>query len=250
MRGLTLKGLGGKGLGGKGLGGKGLFSRGATDPPKQLGTGPRIGHRTLLLSSLAATLLGALLWYFYLYTPTSLRITELEVSVQGLEGEINLGRAARADLPALRAAVAELERERDIFLSQLPEQNDVAELLDQLRSAAGAAGVVFSALQNTGPTGEAAEGVRLLGFSLATQGTYRQTIGFLQTLEALPRFTKVRRVGLVAGETADDPLLSASYDFTVYVYTGLTPEPAADGTGELPAEIPVETPAETGETVP
>lgn len=231
MRGLTLKG------------GGGLFGRTAEGAPARTG-GFRLGDRNALLLSAAVTVLGAMLWYFYLYTPTTLRVTELGASVQGLEAQVALGRAARADLPALRAEVAGLERERELFLAQLPEQNEVAELLDQLRSAALEAGVVFNALQNTGPVAEATLGVRLLGFSLATEGTYSQTIDFLRTLEALPRFTKVQRVGLTAGETSSDPVLSASYDFTVYVYTGLEQPAGEAGTGEAGVGDP--SPGETG----
>lgn len=229
-------------------GGGGLFRRTAAEGTPARAGGGSLGNRNALLLGAAIAVLGGMLWYFYLYTPTTLRITELEGSVQGLETQVALGRAARANLPALRAEVAALERERDLFLAQLPEQNEVAELLDQLRGAAGAAGVVFSALQNTGPVAEEVQGVRLLGFSLATQGTYSQTIDFLRTLEALPRFTKVRRVGLTAGEAGSDPVLSASYDFTVYVYTGLgTGETGTGeaGTGEAGTVDPA-----TGETLP
>lgn len=183
----------------------------------------KLSSRNQALLALVGAVLAAVLWYFYLYTPTQLRIDELTAQNQALETDILRGRAARANLPELRAQVAELRAERDVFLSQLPEQNDVAELLDQLRSAARSAGTRLTGLQNAGTPSEVVPGVRLLNFSLATQGNYERTIAFLRALEALPRFTRVQRVGLnanVGSGAGADPGLDATYDFTVYVYTG------------------------------
>ncbi|ADI14454.1 type 4a pilus biogenesis protein PilO [Truepera radiovictrix] len=203
MRGLTLKGV------------SGFWTRENAASPSL-----KLSRRHLLMLSAAVTALGLMLWYFNLYTPTTLRLSELEASVQGLETQVALGRAARANLPALRGEIARLEAERDRFLVQLPPQREVAELLDYLREASSAAGVTLSALQHTGLGSASVEGVRPLGFSLSTQGTYGQTIAFLEALETLPRFARVERVGLSTNESSSDPLLSASYDFTVFVLAG------------------------------
>ena len=190
----------------------------------------KLGGRQLALLALAVSALGGLLWYFYLYTPAQANIQLLTTENQGLETENAKGRTARANLPALRAEVAGLRAERDAFLALLPERNEVAELLDQLRAAARDARVSFTGLQNAGPGSAVVPGVRLLNFTLATEGNYSRTIAFLRALEALPRFTRVERVGLNVGTEAQaDPVLTASYDFTVYIYTGVEPpDPALD----------------------
>lgn len=212
---------------------------GGASTPKPGGAFQLRGRERALLV-LAACALGGLLWYFYLYTPTQARSQQLSVENQQLETEVMQGRAARANLPALRAEVAKLRAERDAFLAQLPEQNEVAELLDQLRAAAQSARVRFTGLQNVGPAAEVVPGVRLLNFSLATRGTYTRTITFLRALEALPRFTRVWRVGLTAGTEAQaDPSLDATYDFTVYVYTGVNPNAVPVDPNAVPAtEVP------------
>lgn len=201
--------------------------------------GFKLGGRELALISLSAAVLLALLWYFYLYSPTRAHSAQLLGENMGLETQIATGRAARASLPELRAEVARLKADRDVFLAQLPEANEVAEMLDQLRDAARDANVSFTSLQNSGPGGEIVSGVRLLNFTLSTEGNYARTIGFLRSLEALPRFTRVQRVALTAGTEAQaDPTLAATYDFTVYVYTGASApvDPNAvpvDPTGEV-----------------
>ena len=203
----------------------------------------KIGGRSLALLAFAVSALGGLLWYFYLYTPAQAR-TQLVVAENGLlETENAQGRAARANLPALRAEITGLRAERDSFLAQLPERSEVAELLDQLRAAARAARVDFTGLQNAGPGSEVVPGVRLLNFSLGTEGNYNRTIGFLRALEALPRFTRVQRVGLNVGSEAQaDPSLAATYDFTVYIYTGVEPEPVLDPNADPNAVPEVEAP--------
>lgn len=200
----------------------------------------KLGGRQLALAALAVAMLGGLLWYFYLYTPAQTRVQLVAAENQRLETENAQGRAARANLPALRAEVAGLRAERDAFLAQLPERSEVAQLLDQLRAAARDARVSFTGLQNAGPGSEVVPGVRLLNFTLATEGNYNHTIGFLRALEALPRFTRVQRVGLNAGTEAQaDPSLAATYDFTVYIYTGVepVPDPALDPNAD-PNAIP------------
>lgn len=216
---------------------------GAASAPKP-GGAFRLRGRERALLVLAACALGGLLWYFYLYTPTQARSQQLRVENQQLETEIFGGRSARADLPALRAEVARARAERDAFLAQLPEQNEVAELLDQLRAAARDARVRFTGLQNVGPAAEVVPGVRLLNFSLATKGSYSRTITFLRALEALPRFTRVGRVGLTAGtEARADPNLDATYDFTVYVYTGVDPNAVPVDPNAVPNVDPNAVPA-------
>ncbi len=205
--------------------------------------GFKLRGRELALVAISAAVLLGMLWYFYLYTPTKAQIELLAAENSALEADIEVGRAARANLPGLRAEVAKLKEQRDVFLAQLPEQNEVAELLDQLRSAARDNEVSFTGLQNSGAGSEIVPGVRLLNFTLATEGSYNRTIRFLRSLEALPRFTRVQRVGLnTATEETADPTLTASYDFTVYVYTGSDPallDPTADPNADpnaLPAE--------------
>ena len=189
-------------------------------------------QRDIALAVVVLTALVGVLWYVYPYSSAQERIAELEGDISRLEVQIQRGEAARRNLPQLREAVAQLEADRRAFLAQLPRENEVAQLLDQLREAAGDAGVTFDTLQSTGARGEDVQGVRPLGFSMGTEGTYVETIDFLQTLEDLERFTKIQQVGLsVSDQDSQNPPLSASYDFTVYVFTGDDTEPVGSVNG-------------------
>ena len=180
-------------------------------------------QRDVALIVLAATVLGAVLWFFYLYKPVGARIAALESEIAQIDLQIARGEAAQANLPILREAVEELKADGRAFLEQLPRENNIAALIDELKAGAENASVTLDAISR-GSGGEEVQDVRPIGIDIATQGTYDQTMAFLETLETLRRFTKIGQVGFsLQEEGIDDPTLSATYTFTVYVFTGEDP---------------------------
>ncbi len=181
----------------------------------------KLRQRDVALLIIVLTVLSSLLWYFYLYRPAQARIADLDLQIETLNADIRTGEIARDSIEALEADISALQVQRCAFLTELPLASEVSGLLDQLRLGANAAGVDFSSVTQGGPSSEEIESVRSLGFSVATAGSYGQTMSFLNLLESLQRFTKIRQVSLaVSDDGVDNPALNASYDFTVYVYTG------------------------------
>ncbi|HET8985639.1 MAG TPA: type 4a pilus biogenesis protein PilO [Trueperaceae bacterium] len=180
-------------------------------------------QRDIAIIAIVLSLVAGALWYFYMYRPTQDRITDLENSISLLDIEIRRGEDARNNLPDLRLAVAQLEEDRRVFLSQLPTESEVAGLIDQLRLSAADSNVIVQSLSQ-GSAQEAIQDVRPIGFDIATGGSYGETMDFLTRLESLERFTKIRQVALsVEDNSSTDPDLNATYNFTVYVYTGTDP---------------------------
>jgi len=169
------------------------------------------------------SILAGVLWYFYMYKPTQEQIAVLEDDIARLDIEIRRGEDARRNLPDLRLAVAQLEEDRRIFLAELPRESDVSGLIDQLRVSASESDVLVNSFSQ-GTAQESIQDVRPIGFSVATQGTFGDTMTFLSRLEELQRFTKIQQVGLnLEDNTSTDPTINATYAFTVYVYTGADP---------------------------
>lgn len=183
----------------------------------------KLRQRDLAIIAIVLSLVAGALWYFYMYRPTQDRITQLEADITRLDLEIRRGEDARRNLPDLRLAVAQLEEDRRVFLSELPRESDISGLIDQLRTSASNSDVLVERLSQ-GSASEQIQDVRPIGFSVATQGTYGDTMSFLSSLEGLQRFTKIGNVSLSLEDNSSvDPMLNASYDFTVYVYTGDDP---------------------------
>lgn len=183
----------------------------------------RLKQRDWAIIFIVVSLLAAVAWYFYLYSPTQDRIAQLESDITRLDADIRRGEDARRNLPNLRLAVAELEADRREFLSQLPRESDIAGLIDSLRASALDSDVVMQSF-GQGSAQEQVQDVRSIGFNIATEGTYSQTMDYLARLETMQRFAKVGQVSLNLEDNAStDPLLNAAFSFTVYVYTGSDP---------------------------
>ncbi len=183
----------------------------------------KLRQRDIAIIAIVLSLAAGALWYFYMYRPTQDRITQLESDIALLDIEIRRGEDARRNLPDLRLAVAQLEEDRRVFLSELPRESDISGLIDQLRASAASSDVLVERLSQ-GSASEQVQDVRPIGFSVQTTGTYGDTMSFLGSLEGLQRFTKIGSVALsLSDDESIDPELSASYDFTVYVYTGNDP---------------------------
>lgn len=180
-------------------------------------------QRDIAIILIVLTVIGGVLWWFYLYQPAQDRIAALEADIQRLDVEIRRGEDARRNLPELRLAVALLEEERRVFLSQLPTESQVSNVIDDLRRSAEAAGVVVQSFSQGGAS-ENIQNVRPLGFTVAATGSFGETMDFLGVLEGLQRYTKVNQVGLsLSSDDSADPELSTNVGFTVYVFTGTDP---------------------------
>jgi type IV pilus assembly protein PilO len=180
-------------------------------------------QRDIALILIVLTVVGGVLWYFYMYQPSQDRIEALQADITRLNAEIMRAENARRNLPELRLAVALLEEERRVFLSQLPRASQVANVIDDLRTSASAAGVTIDSFSQ-GSASANIQSVRPIGFTVTSSGSFADTMAFLGVLEGLQRYTKVNQVGLsLSSDESDDPDLSSNIAFTVYVFTGSDP---------------------------
>jgi type IV pilus assembly protein PilO len=181
----------------------------------------KLKQRDITIIVLVVTVLLGVLWYFYMFRPTQDRIAQLGTEIQGLDGQIQIGETAKANLPLLEASLQEQLAIKADFLATLPTQSQVSQLIEDMRTSASDSGVVLTGLSQGGAGDEAIQDIRSVSFNLTTAGNFGNTMAFLDTLENLKRFTKVRQVGFsLEGEGVNDPNLNTTYDFNVYVYTG------------------------------
>jgi Tfp pilus assembly protein PilO len=192
----------------------------------------KLKQRDITIIVLVVTVLLGVLWYFYMFRPTQDRIAQLGTDIQGLDGQIQIGEAAKANLPLLEEQLAQAQADKADFLATLPTQGQVSQLIEDMRTSASNSGVLLTGLSQGGAGDEAIQDIRSISFNLTTAGNFGNTMSFLDTLENLKRFTKVRQVGFsLEGEGINDPNLNTTYDFNVYVYTGSeTADPETTGT--------------------
>ena len=183
---------------------------------------PRLKQRDITLIILVVTLLLAVAWYFYMFNPSRDRIRELDVNISDLQAEIAQGENAKANLPELEANLARAQQARDDFLAELPQESEVARLLDSFRQEATDNNIVLSSINRSSSRFNGIADVRALGFSLSTTGDFGSTMGFLSSLETLKRFTKLGSVSfsVQSDGSTDNPELNTNYELDVFVYTG------------------------------
>lgn len=186
----------------------------------------KLRQRDIALAMIVLSVVAAVLWWFFLYQPTQDRIAELQAEIARLDTTIADGERARANLPQLRQTVAELEADRAEFLRQLPLESEIGDFIEQIRVTASESDVEVLSF-NQGNASENIQDVRPISFTVNNRGDFGATMGFLQQLETLQRFTKISQVGLSSSDaedaSPDDPLLNSNYTFTIYVYTGTDP---------------------------
>jgi Tfp pilus assembly protein PilO len=207
----------------------------------------KLKQRDITIIVLVLTLLLGLLWYFYMFRPTQDRIAQLGLDIQELDRQIEVGEAAKANLPLLEEQLAQARADKADFLATLPTQSQVSQLIEDMRTSASNSQVVLTGLSQGGAGDEAIQDIRSVSFNLTTSGNFTNTMDFLNTLENLKRFTKVRQVGFsLEGEGVDNPNLNTNYDFNVYVYTGSeTADPVIEDTAGAASSSEAE---DTGET--
>lgn len=179
-------------------------------------------QRDIAIIFIVLSIAGAVLWFFYMYQPTQDEITSLETEITTLDSRIRDGQDAQRVLPDLRLTIASLEQDRREFLAELPLESEIAGLLDQLRLSASEADILINSFSQGGG-GENVQDVRSIGFNIATSAPFFETMQFLGSLESLERFTKINQVSLATNETFSNPMLAASFNFTIYVFTGNDP---------------------------
>jgi Tfp pilus assembly protein PilO len=211
----------------------------------------KLKQRDITIIVLVLTVLLGILWYFYMFNPTKERIATLETENAELQSRIDIGEAAKANLPLLEEQLAQAQADKADFLATLPKESEVADLIMTMRTSATNSGVVLSSIAQGGAGSEAIQDIRSVSFNLATSGNFENTFTFLDTLENLKRFTKVRQVSFSPeGEGATDPAINTTYDFNVYVYTGsetADPEIADANTAGAVSSSDAES-SDTGET--
>jgi Tfp pilus assembly protein PilO len=192
----------------------------------------KLKQRDITIIVLVVTVLLGVLWYFYMFNPTKDRIATLETENTELQSRIDVGEAAKANLPLLEEQLAQAQADKADFLATLPKESEVADLIATLRQSAIDSQVDLTSISQGGAGSEAVQDIRSVSFNIATTGDFGQTMAFLDTLENLKRFTKVRQVGFSPeGEGVENPGLNTTFDFNVYVYTGAeTADPVTSNT--------------------
>ncbi len=139
-------------------------------------------QRDIAIIFIVLSIIGGVLWYFFMYQPTRESITVLSTQIEDLDRRIRQGEEAVRNLEDLRLKVAELEQDRRNFLAQLPLESEIENLIDQLRFSASESDVLITNFSQ-GSSNVDIDDVRAIGFTISSLATFFETMTFLGFLE-------------------------------------------------------------------
>jgi Tfp pilus assembly protein PilO len=191
--------------------------------------------RLVAIGTVAAVLV-ALVWYLLLWSPRSAaynkahsEVTESEAAIQSLQAQIQqLQAQAKGGSGASNAR-------QTVEAAAIPPEANLAQLIDQINTAANSSGVTFISITPSQPAAPTASsgGASVINVGINTSGGYYQIVDFINRLDSLPRLMVVNGVTMAAGSGTGGSGPSGSQlavTLSTEVFTTASPAGATSGT--------------------
>jgi type IV pilus assembly protein PilO len=196
-----------------------------------------------------ASCLSLVVLYFFFFTEVvpftykarQAKTKKLEVHLSKLSADLTKARAAVANLPALEAEYAEVERRWESMAELLPNSKEIASLLTKVTVAGQESGVDFALFQPGAQKVE--EFFVTYPAQYRIEGGYHEVGRFMAEVANLDRIVNIADLNLTAVKPDDDHprrTVIASFIAEAYAFQDSTSSPAASGTrgNGAPAKAP------------
>jgi type IV pilus assembly protein PilO len=138
----------------------------------------------LAVVSLLLVGIGAAYW-FMSYQPAQAQLSELTVRGQELQRKLNNARTVASNVPGFEAEVAELERDLELALNQLPNRKQFEDLLRDISTAGKKVGVTIKSIDRDKEVQR--DFYAEVPFKLELEGAYHDLARFFEMVANLPR---------------------------------------------------------------
>ena len=192
---------------------------------------PKIDANTLLKMPLwqKVVVLGVVwlllggVFYYFLYSDKLAERNTLNAKLEGLKNESAKKQKLAADLPRFKKEKEELNSQLQLALEQLPNEKEIANLLENISDAARGARLyilTFKPGKET-PRGFYAE----VPIDMKIEGEYNSLISFFEKAAGLPRIVNMSNLNITSGkEVKGEIVLSATFAATTFKFI---PQPEA-----------------------
>ena len=192
---------------------------------------PKIDANTLLKMPLwqKVAVLGVVwlllggVFYYFLYSDKLAERNTLNAKLEGLKNESAKKQKLAADLPRFKKEKEELNSQLQLALEQLPNEKEIANLLENISDAARGARLyilTFKPGKET-PRGFYAE----VPIDMKIEGEYNSLISFFEKVAGLPRIVNMNNLNITSGkEVKGEIVLSATFAATTFKFI---PQPEA-----------------------
>ena len=193
---------------------------------------PKIDANTLLKMPLwqKVVMLGVIwlvlggVFYYFLYSDKLVERNTLSAKLEGLKNESAKKQKLAADLPRFRKEKEELDSQLKMALEQLPNEKEIANLLENISDSARGARLDILTFKpgKEVPKGFYAE----VPIDMKIEGDYNSLISFFEKVAGLPRIVNMSNLNISGGkEVKGEIVLSATFAATPFKFI---PKPEAE----------------------
>ena len=170
---------------------------------EKLGKVPRSVRYGAVAGLLAAVAAG---YYFFFFQEAHDNIALYNSRAQELQRKLTNVRAVANNVGEFEQEVAELERELEIALKQLPNRKQFEDLLQDITTAGKKVGVTIKSIERTSEIEH--DFYAEVPFSIALEGSYHNLAMFFERVAKLPRIVNIGSMRIEVGTTDGiDPIL-------------------------------------------
>ena len=172
--------------------------------------------KTIRLAAVCTLLVSMVAGYWYVsYKPIRDARKELVVKAQELQRKLNNARSVAGNVPGFKAEVAELERDLDLALKQLPNRKQFEDLLQDISTAGKKVGVTIKSIDRDQEVQR--NFYAEVPFELEIEGTYHDLARFFEMVANLPRIVNVGALQInIASESSVSTRLKVSGKATTF----------------------------------
>ena len=155
----------------------------------------RLGVVSALLVAIAAA------YWFLSYQPLQEQRHELADRAQQLQRELNNARSVANNVPGFEAEVAEMERELELALKQLPNRKQFEDLLQDISTAGKKVGVAIKSIDRDKEVKR--DFYAEVPFKLEIEGGYHDLARFFEMVASLPRIVNIGALSIQVESESD-----------------------------------------------
>ncbi len=155
-----------------------------------------LSKRLLILGAVLLVITGA--FYYFLYSGKLAEISALSAKLEGLKADSAKKKKLAADLPKLKKEKEELDKQFKLALEALPNEKEIANLLDSISDAAKTSRLDILTFKpgNVTPKGFYAE----VTIDMKLEGGYNSVISFFEKVAGLPRIVNINGLNITSGK--------------------------------------------------
>jgi type IV pilus assembly protein PilO len=142
-----------------------------------------------LLGTMGAVALGAL-FYFYVWSPKSLDLAELEQRIEQIESANGLAEARMGDLDAIRAELELGERQFAVLERLVPAQSEVPAIYEAIASESQSLGLELISVAPAEPMPDSAGYFMRQNWSMQVEGEFHDVGEFLTRVASFARIVR------------------------------------------------------------